>query len=75
MADTTRTKDVYKGGGDTGLLDGLRGGKSYMDGRWQGFCPNDLDAIIDLGEVTAIHRVMANFMQIRTPAGFFFQPK
>ena len=38
-----------------------------MDGRWQGFCPNDLDATIDLGEVTAIHRVMANFMQIRTP--------
>ena len=39
-----QNKDVYKGGGDTGLLDGLRGGKSYMDGRWQGFCPNDLDA-------------------------------
>lgn len=63
-------KEVYKGGGDAGLLDGLRGGKSYMDGRWQGFCPNDLDAIIDLGEVTAIHRVMANFMQIRTPQVF-----
>ena len=63
-------KEVYKGGGDTGLLDGLRGGKSYMDGRWQGFCPNDLDATIDLGEVTAIHRVMANFMQIRTPQVF-----
>lgn len=65
-----QNKDVYKGGGDTGLLDGLRGGKSYMDGRWQGFCPNDLDATIDLGEVTAIHRVMANFMQIRTPQVF-----
>jgi len=63
-------KEEYKGGGDAGLLDGLRGGKSYMDGRWQGFCPNDLDAIIDLGEVTAIHRVMANFMQIRTPQVF-----
>lgn len=63
-------KEVYKGGGDTGLLDGLRGGKSYMDGRWQGFCPNDLDATIDLGEVTTIHRVMANFMQIRTPQVF-----
>lgn len=65
-----QNKDVYKGGGDTGLLDGLRGGKSYMDGRWQGFCPNDLDATIDLGEVTAIHRVMTNFMQIRTPQVF-----
>lgn len=65
-----RQKEVYKGGGDTALLDGLRGGKSYMDGRWQGFCPNDLDATIDLGEVTDIHRVVANFMQIRTPQVF-----
>ncbi len=65
-----RNKEVYKGGGDTGLLDGLRGGKSYMDGRWQGFCPNDLDATIDLGRVTSIHRVVANFMQIRTPQVF-----
>lgn len=63
-------KEVYKGGGDTGLLDGLRGGKSYMDGRWQGFCPNDLDATIDLGKITSIHRVVANFMQIRTPQVF-----
>lgn len=63
-------KEAYKGGGDTGLLDGLRGGKSYMDGRWQGFCPNDLDATIDLGEITTVHRVMANFMQIRTPQVF-----
>lgn len=65
-----QNKEVYKGGGDTGLLDGLRGGMSYMDGRWQGFCPNDLDATIDLGEVTPIHRVVANFMQIRTPQVF-----
>ncbi|WP_418697627.1 family 20 glycosylhydrolase [Bacteroides sp.] len=65
-----QNKEVYKGGGDTGLLDGLRGGMSYMDGRWQGFCPNDLDATIDLGEVTSIHRVVANFMQVRTPQVF-----
>ena len=41
-----------------------------MDGRWQGFCPNDLDATIDLGKITPIHRVVANFMQIRTPQVF-----
>ena len=65
-----RDKELYMAGGDSGLLDGLRGGKSYMDGRWQGFCPNDLDAVIDLGEETEISRVMANFMQIRTPLVF-----
>ncbi|MDE6160459.1 MAG: family 20 glycosylhydrolase [Muribaculaceae bacterium] len=65
-----RDKELYMAGGDSGLLDGLRGGKSYMDGRWQGFCPNNLDAVVDLGEVMEISRVMANFMQIRTPLVF-----
>ena len=63
-------KEAYKGGGDTGLVDGKRGGKSYADGYWQGFCPNDLDATIDLGEVTDIHRVMACFMQVKSPNVF-----
>ena len=65
-----QNKEVYKGGGDTALLDGKRGGKTYMDGYWQGFCPNDLNATIDLGEEILIHRVVANFMQIRTPMVF-----
>lgn len=60
----------YQGGGDSGLIDGLRGGDSYKDGRWQGFCPGDLEAVVDLGEVTDVHRVMANFMQMRAPSVF-----
>ena len=65
--DYYRDKKEYMAGGQHGLIDGLRGGKSYMDGRWQGFCPNNLDAVIDLGEVTQISHVMANFMQMKTP--------
>ena len=62
-----RHSEAYKGGGDTGLLDGKRGGHSYQDGLWQGFCPNNLDATIDLGENTAVTRIKANFMQMKTP--------
>lgn len=62
--------EVYKGGGDTALTDGRRGGKTYMDGRWQGFCPGDMDVTIDLGEVMPVHRIMANFMQMKTPSVF-----
>lgn len=62
-----RHSEAYKGGGDTGLLDGKRGGHSYQDGFWQGFCPNRLDATIDMGENTAVTRIMANFMQMKTP--------
>ena len=62
--------EVYKGGGDTALTDGRRGGKTYMDGRWQGFCPGDMDVVIDLGEVMPVQRIMANFMQMCTPSVF-----
>lgn len=62
--------EVYKGGGDTALTDGRRGGKTYVDGRWQGFCPGDMDVVIDLGETMPVHRIMANFMQMRTPSVF-----
>ncbi|MCW3785291.1 glycoside hydrolase family 20 protein [Plebeiibacterium sediminum] len=52
---------------DTGsLTDGYRGGKSYGDGKWQGFT-TDLDVVIDLGEVKPINSVTANFMQITGP--------
>lgn len=61
----------YKGGGDNGLIDGLRGSKTYTDGRWQGFCPRDMEVIIDLGKVEPISRVMANFMQEAGPWIFY----
>lgn len=63
-------KEAYKGGGDQALVDGKRGGKSYADGLWQGFCPNDLDVTIDLGQTYPVHRVMANFMQVKSPNVF-----
>lgn len=62
----------YSAGGETALTDGLTGGFGYGDGRWQGFCPNDMDVCIDLGSKTEISEVKANFMQVSGP--YIFLP-
>mgnify|MGYP000069663984 CR=1 FL=1 len=42
-------------GGTNALLDGYRGGLTYLDGRWQGYL-DDLDCVIDMEEDTDIHK-------------------
>lgn len=61
----------YMAGGMNALLDGYRGGLTYLDGRWQGYL-NDLDCVVDMGEVTDIHKVSSRFMQLIGPG--VFQP-
>ena len=61
----------YMAGGTNALLDGYRGGLTYLDGRWQGYM-TDLDCVVDMGEVTDIHSVSARFMQLIGP--WVFQP-
>ena len=56
-------KERYKGGGDIGLVDGLRGSKSHTDGHWQGFEGDDLDAVIDFGRTERISAVTVGFLQ------------
>jgi len=56
-------KDRYKGGGEIGLTNGLRGSKSHGDGEWQGFEGDDLVAEIDLGRAQKISRLTAGFLQ------------
>ena len=49
--------------GDAGTLtDGQRGGKSYGDGKWQGFT-NDVDVTVDLGKAEPLSTFSATFMQ------------
>lgn len=62
----------YPAGGETALVDGVRGGWTYADGRWQGFINRDVDVIIDLGEDTDIHYIGAEFMQLIGP--WLWQP-
>lgn len=51
----------YPAAGNSTLVDGLRGGWTYGDKRWQGFL-GDFEAIVDLGKTADIHSVAATFM-------------
>ena len=62
-----RYADQYTAGGDSALVDGLRGGWTYGDKRWQGFLNKDMDVTIDLGKKTDLHLISAEFMQLRGP--------
>ena len=53
----------YAAGGDKALIDGLMGGLSHGDGRWQGFMTDGMDVTIDLGSSQPIKLVDARFMQ------------
>lgn len=58
----------YTAGGDSALVDGVRGGWTYQDERWQGFIRRDrLDVVIDMGESTTLSEIYADFMQICGP--------
>ncbi len=61
----------YMAGGMNALVDGYRGGLTYLDGLWQGYT-NDLDCVIDMEETTDIHKVSARFMQLIGPG--VYQP-
>jgi hexosaminidase len=67
----SRVSPKYPAGGMNALLDGFRGGLTYLDGLWQGYT-NDLDCVIDMEKTTDIHQVSARFMQIIFPQ--VFQP-
>lgn len=55
----------YPAAGDQTLVDGVRGGWTYGDKKWQGFIGKDycLDVTLDLGAKTKISSVSADFMQ------------
>lgn len=62
---------TYPAGGNKALTDGLRGGWSYLDGRWQGFVSDRrLDVVVDLEQLDTIHAVEVDFMQLCGPGVF-----
>ncbi|MCX6286267.1 MAG: family 20 glycosylhydrolase [Bacteroidetes bacterium] len=70
---TTKWSERYPAGGQTALIDGLRGSKNHHDGLWQGYLGNDLDVIIDLGKVTPVISVMLTMLQ--NQKAWIFLPK
>ena len=57
----------YTGGGDFGLIDGIRGTLNFASGEWQGYQDQDFIAVIDLKKETAIKRVGGGFLQDARP--------
>jgi predicted alpha-1,2-mannosidase len=53
----------YTGGGNTALVDGLRGTTNWTSGVWQGYWEKDLVAVVDLGKVQKVSKVGAGFLQ------------
>jgi predicted alpha-1,2-mannosidase len=62
---------LYAAGGDDALVDFIRGNTNFHSGAWQGYEHHDLDAVIDLGEIRAINRIAAGFLQV-TGSWIFF---
>lgn len=53
----------YAAGGDNALIDGVRGGKDFRTGEWQGYRDQDVVAMIDLGKVMKLKRVGLSALQ------------
>ncbi len=54
----------YPGGGDSAIIDGLRGNNNFASGEWQGYQGKVLEAVIDLQRETAISEVGGSFLQV-----------
>lgn len=63
----TPYSDHYAAGGNSALTDGLHGGWTYGDQRWQGFLNSDVELVIDLEKQEKIHWISADFMQLIGP--------
>ncbi|MBR5918568.1 MAG: family 20 glycosylhydrolase [Prevotella sp.] len=60
--------EKYRGSGDTTLTDGLQGGWSYNDGRWQGFIRRErLDVVVDMQRSVPLRDVTVSFLQFTGP--------
>jgi len=53
----------YSAGGNNALIDGVRGGKDFRTGEWQGYEGQDLVLMIDLGRVQKLKRVGLSLLQ------------
>jgi hypothetical protein len=60
----SRYSSQYDGGGDEGLIDGIRGTVNFASGEWQGYQGQDFVATIDLQKETTVSRVGGGFLQV-----------
>ena len=63
--------EKYNAGGEKALTDGICGGWTYTDEKWQGFIKGGVDVVIDLGSETEVKSIAADFMQMCIPDVWF----
>jgi predicted alpha-1,2-mannosidase len=61
----------YSAGGDAALIDGLKGGNDFKTGTWQGYHGVDINAVVDLGNMTTINKISTGFLQNNNSWIFF----
>ncbi len=54
----------YTGGGDEGLIDGIRGSVNFASGEWQGYQGQDFIATVDLQKETSVSKLGGGFLQV-----------
>ncbi|TAJ04420.1 hypothetical protein DMA11_23825 [Marinilabiliaceae bacterium JC017] len=54
---------AYAAGGESGLIDGLKGSENFADGRWQAFQGQNLDIELDFKQPTRINKLTVGLLQ------------
>ena len=62
-------QEWYPAAGEATFTDGVIGGWTYSDKRWQGFL-SDIDVVIDLETVQQVNYIGGTFMQLKGPGVF-----
>jgi predicted alpha-1,2-mannosidase len=63
----------YTGGGNNGLIDGLKGSTDFHLPEWQGYEKENLDAVLDLGSEKALSEISLGCLQDNNSWIFFPQ--
>jgi hypothetical protein len=59
----TTYNSQYTAGGNSALIDGLRGSNDFRTGQWQGWQGEDMIVVLDLGSVRQVDSIGAEFLQ------------
>jgi predicted alpha-1,2-mannosidase len=63
----------YTGGGNNGLIDGLKGGTDFHLAEWQGYEKENIDAVLDLGSEKDLSEISLGCLQDNNSWIFFPQ--
>lgn len=63
--------DSYKGAGEFGMVNTLRGTKNFHDGQWQAWLGKDMETVIDLGKETLVSQITVGSMENQGPGIYY----